>query len=178
MQNYQAGGSLPYNTWHEFVQEFISEFCPKNEIQTARTNLETLRYFQGSKTVDEYVDEFREMIMWARYFEGSHIALKFQQGLNPKIQDYVACLTEGQPSDKNPHKWYAAAILCDENHITNEAFKTSSHITMCLDTSSLSGALFRRSPVKVTNVAPSISRYAPQMAMPSNPSQPSTSAPA
>jgi hypothetical protein len=33
MQNYEAVGSLPYNTWREFVQEFISEFCPKNEIQ-------------------------------------------------------------------------------------------------------------------------------------------------
>jgi hypothetical protein len=178
MQNYQAVGSLPYNTWCEFVQGFISEFCPKNKIQTAWTDLETSRYFQGSKTVDEYVDEFREMIMRARYLEGSHIALKFQQGLNPKIQDYVACLTEGRPSDENPHEWYAAAILCDENRITNEVFKTSSCIAMHPDMSSSTSAIFWRSPVKVTNVAPSISRYAPQMAMPSNPSQPSTSAPA
>jgi len=91
MRNYQAVGSLPYNTWHEFVQEFISEFCPKIEIQTAWTDLETSRYFQGSKTINEYVDEFHEMVMWAHYLEGSHIALKFRQGLNPKIQDYVAC---------------------------------------------------------------------------------------
>jgi hypothetical protein len=95
MRNYQAVRSLPYNMWCEFVQEFISKFCPKNEIQTAQTDLETSRYFQGSKTVDKYVDEFCEMIMRACYLEGSHIALKFQQGLNPKIQDYVACLTEG-----------------------------------------------------------------------------------
>jgi hypothetical protein len=157
MRNYQAVRSPPYNMWHEFVQEFISEFCPKNKIQTAQTDLKTLRYFQGSKTVDEYVDEFREMIMRARYLEGSHIVLKFQQGLNLKIQDYVACLTEGRPSDENPHKWYAAAILCDENRITNEAFKTSSCIAMHLDTSSSTSAIFRRSPVKVMNVAPSIS---------------------
>jgi hypothetical protein len=78
MQNYQAVRSLPYNNmWHKFVQEFISEFCPKNEIQTAWTDLKTSRYFQGSKTVDEYVDEFHEMIMRAHYLEGSHIALKF-----------------------------------------------------------------------------------------------------
>jgi hypothetical protein len=94
MQNYQAVGSLPYNTWHEFVQEFISKFCLKNKIQTAWTDLETSRYFQGSRTVNEYVDEFCEMIMQAHYLEGSHIALKFRQGLNLKIQDYVACLTE------------------------------------------------------------------------------------
>jgi hypothetical protein len=81
--------------WQEFVQEFISEFCPKNKIQMAWTNLETPRYFQGSRTIDEYVDAFCEMIGWAHYLEGSHIALKFWQGLNPKIQDYVACLTNG-----------------------------------------------------------------------------------
>jgi hypothetical protein len=114
MRNYQAVGSLPYNTWCEFVQEFISKFCLKNKIQTAQTDLKTSRYFQGSRTIDEYVDEFHEMIMQARYLEGSHIALKFQQGLNPKIQDYVTCLTEGRPLDKNPHEWYAAAILCNE----------------------------------------------------------------
>jgi hypothetical protein len=56
----------------------------------ARTDLETSRYLQGSRTVDEYVDEFCKMIMRARYLEGSHIALKFWQGLNLKIQDYVA----------------------------------------------------------------------------------------
>jgi hypothetical protein len=77
MQNYQVVRSLPYNTWQEFVQEFISKFCPKNEIQTAWTDLKTSRYFQGSRTIDEYVDEFCEMIGWARYLEGSHIALKF-----------------------------------------------------------------------------------------------------
>jgi hypothetical protein len=95
--------------------------------------------------------------MQARYLEGSHIALKFRQGLNPKIQDYVACLTEGRPLDKNPHEWYAAAILCDENCITNEAFKTSLRIATHSDMSSLTSAIFRRSPVKVMNVTPSLS---------------------
>ena len=48
MRSYQAIGSLPYATWMEFVVEFIADFCPKNEVQTLRTELETLRYFQGS----------------------------------------------------------------------------------------------------------------------------------
>jgi hypothetical protein len=48
--------------------------------------------------------------------------LKFQQGLNPKVQDHVACLTSGHPLDTSPKQWYDAAILCDENRIANEAF--------------------------------------------------------
>jgi hypothetical protein len=77
MRAYQAIGGLHYSSWAEFVSKFIGEFCPKNEVQTARMNLETMRYFQGSKTVDKYIDEFCEMINGARYFEGSHIVLKF-----------------------------------------------------------------------------------------------------
>jgi len=95
MRDFQAVGSLSYATWPEFVQEFTHEFCPKNEILTACTNLEMSQYYQGLKTVDKYIDDFREMIGCACYLEGSHIILKFHQGLNPKIQDYVACLTNG-----------------------------------------------------------------------------------
>jgi hypothetical protein len=41
-------GSLAYATWQEFVLEFIANFCPKTEVQTSRTELETVTYFQGS----------------------------------------------------------------------------------------------------------------------------------
>ena len=47
------------------------------------------------QTINEYVDDFREIVDCARYFEGAHIVLKFRQGLNPKIQDHVVCLTSG-----------------------------------------------------------------------------------
>jgi hypothetical protein len=137
----------------------------------AQTDLKTLRYFQGSRTVSEYVNDFHEMITQARYMEGSHIVLKFWQGLNLKIQDYVACLTSGRPSDERPCEWYVAAILCDENCITNEAFKTSSRIATCPETSLLTSTMFHRPPVKVVNASPSLSQYTPQVATASNPSQ-------
>src|SRR6202789_2020711 len=37
---YHSIGSLPYESWADFVVEFIFDFCPKNEIQTSRTELE------------------------------------------------------------------------------------------------------------------------------------------
>jgi hypothetical protein len=128
MRGYHNVGSLSYASWQEFIDEFISEFCPKNEVQMSRTDLETMKFFQGGRSVDEYIDNFREIVQRARYFEGAHIILKFRQGLDEKIQDHVACLTEGRPSDDSPQQWYAAAILCDENHIANEAFRTHSWI--------------------------------------------------
>jgi len=77
MRAYHDIGSLSYWSWQEFVDEFIVDFCPKNEVQTSRTKLETSRFFQGGRDVDEYVNDFRELIQHARYFEGAHIALKF-----------------------------------------------------------------------------------------------------
>jgi hypothetical protein len=177
MRNYQSVGGLPYSTWQEFVAEFMAEFCPKNEVQTARTALETLKYFQGSRTVDEYVDEFRKMIERARYFEGAHIVMKFRQGLNPKIQDHVTFLTSGRPSDDLPREWYAAAILCDENRITNKAFRSSSHMAPRPEVTVATGSQFRRPLMKLVNLTPSISRYAPPIAMVSNPSLASKVAP-
>lgn len=151
MRNYQMVGSLSYTSWNEFVAEFITEFCPKNELLTSRTDLETSKYFQGSRNVDEYVDDFRELIDRARYFEGAHIVMKFRQGLNPRIQDYVACQTYGRPSDDDPKSWYAAAILCDENRIANEAFRASSRLAPRIETPPSNGGLFRRPPIRQTN---------------------------
>jgi hypothetical protein len=67
--------------------------------------------------------------------------LKFWQGLNPKVQDHVACLTLGCPLDKSPKQWYDVAILYDENCITNEAFQTSLRIAQPVQTLSNIGGM-------------------------------------
>jgi hypothetical protein len=92
--------------------------------------------------VDEYIDDFCKMIDRARYFEGAHIVLKFHQGLNVMIQDHVACMTAGRPSDDAPQEWYTAALLCNKNHIANEAFRASSWRTPTLKMSSTTGNMF------------------------------------
>jgi hypothetical protein len=86
---------LSYADWQDFITKFTAEFCLKNEVQMARTELETPQYFQGTRTVNEYINVFSEMIDHVCYFKGAHIILKLCQGLNPIIQDHVACLTNG-----------------------------------------------------------------------------------
>ena len=142
MCDYQSAGSLTYTLWSKFVEDFITDFSPKNEIQTLRAELETLKYYQGSRTVDEYVDDFCELIKQVQYFEGSHIALKFCQGLNSKIQDHIACLTSGRPSDEALKQWYKAKILCDENCLANEAFCAFSQTAPASKIPSTSGSVF------------------------------------
>jgi len=95
MQLAQQTGSLPWVTWAEFRLEFICDFCPKNEVQMARMDLETSKYHQGSHSVEKYINEFWELVEHAEYTEGVNIVLKFRHGLSPIIQNYIACLTYG-----------------------------------------------------------------------------------
>jgi hypothetical protein len=48
MRNYQLSGRLPYTSYSDFSDEFTSEFCLKNKIQSSQTELETVKYFQGT----------------------------------------------------------------------------------------------------------------------------------
>jgi len=73
-----------------------------------------LSTIKASCSVDEYVNEFHELVDCAEYTEGVNIVLKFQHGLSPIIQNYIACLTYGRSSDDIPKDWYNAAILCNE----------------------------------------------------------------
>src|SRR5277367_866509 len=76
-----------------------------------------------------------------------------------------------RPSDETPQEWYDAAILCDENRIVNEAFRTASRTAARPETPSASNSMFRRLPTRLPNPSPPTSRYAPPIATPSNPSR-------
>jgi hypothetical protein len=118
-----------FGTWDEFRDSFIAEFCPKNEAQLALAKLETSGYHQGRHTVDEYVDDFRELIDQAGYTEGLAIVVKFRRGLNKAIQDQIANIPIGRPADNDPEAWYNAAIQADENRIANNLFHSGSTVT-------------------------------------------------
>jgi hypothetical protein len=122
LRTYCESGGLHFESWQAFMAVFVEKFCPRNKVQTARIELETPSYYQGSRTVEEYVDHFRELVDRAHYQEGAHIVLKFRHGLHPHIQDQVACMVAGRPSDEVPQQWYKAAILYDENRVVSEVF--------------------------------------------------------
>ena len=49
--------------------------------------------------------------------------VKFQKGLDPQIQNTIATMACGWPSDDSLEDWYEAAKNVDQNHAANEAFK-------------------------------------------------------
>jgi hypothetical protein len=115
-----------FPTWSAFEVAFIAAFCPENESTHALTRLEGTRYFQGRRTVDDYIDEFEELIDKAGYTDDLAIVMKFRRGLDENIQNKIAESGYGRPGDDQPEAWYAAAKRLDLNRLANEAFHGSS----------------------------------------------------
>src|ERR1700733_15704607 len=90
--------TLPvFVSWKGFELDFVSKFCPKNEAMVALTKLESTRYYQGQKSVDDYIDEFSELVEEAGYSNGLSIVMKFRKGLDRDIQDCIVEMVQGQP---------------------------------------------------------------------------------
>jgi hypothetical protein len=114
-----------FATWPDFEKDFTSSFCPHAEATAALNKLESTRYYQGRKTVDDYVDEFSELIEESGYTDGLAIVMKFRKGLDVHIQDRVAEMVQGRPRDDDPEGWYDAARRFDANRAANQAFHTT-----------------------------------------------------
>jgi len=59
----------------------------------------------------------------AGYTDPKTTVVKFRKGLDPQIQNTIATMAFGRPSDASPEDWYEAAKNVDQNRAANEAFK-------------------------------------------------------
>ena len=64
----------------DFQDEFKREFCPVYADSVAINQLEPTAYFQKSCSVDEYLDEFQDLITEAGYSNPKTIVVKFRRG--------------------------------------------------------------------------------------------------
>ena len=60
-------GATRFDGWADFEEVFRREFLPANARATAVNKLEGTQYFQGTQTLDDYLNEFRELISDAKY---------------------------------------------------------------------------------------------------------------
>jgi hypothetical protein len=118
-------GQPKFLDWSDFRDEFRKEFLPAHSDAAAINKLETTSYFQRTRSVDEYLDEFLDLIAEAGYTDPKTLVVKFRRGLNPQVQNAVATMSAGRPSDIAPTAWYEAARNVDQNRASNEAFQSS-----------------------------------------------------
>jgi hypothetical protein len=102
-------------SWKGFELDFTSKFCPKNKATVALTKLESTWYYQGRKLVDDYINEFSELVVEAGYSDGLSIVMKFQKALDRDLQDHSVEMVQGRPDDDDLEEWYAAARVLDAN---------------------------------------------------------------
>ena len=159
--------STRFLDWEDFRDEFRREFTPAHADSLAINRLESTAYFQKSRTFDDYIDEFQDLVTDAGYTDPKTIVVKFRRGLNSQIQNVVATMASGRPSDTDPEGWYNMARVVDQNRATNEAFQSayrgsvSTPRSLALSSSTQAAA---RLPPPVTP-----QRYAGSVPTPGNP---------
>ena len=115
-------GRLRFLDWLDFEEEFRKDFLPLNAEAAAVNTLEMTDYFQGDRTVDAYLDQFRDLICDAEYSDPKTIVVKFRRGLNHRISMALAGMPIGRPSDKDPEAWFRLAVQMDQNQAADDAF--------------------------------------------------------
>jgi hypothetical protein len=150
-------GSPHFVDWDDFRSRFRTEFFPLHSDAVATNKLEGTAYFQGRRAVDDYLDDFRDLISDSGYSDPKTIVVKFRRGLNPSIADAVATMASGRPDDLDPEAWYEAAIRFDQNQAANAAFRSAHFATPKAVTPD-------PTPAPVTRNFPSANRYPPRFA--------------
>ena len=94
-------GYSKFLDWDEFWAEFQKDFCPVNSDTTAINVLESTSYFQESRSVNDYLDEFIDLITETGYTYPKIVVVKFWRGLKAEIQNAIAMMAYGRPSDNS-----------------------------------------------------------------------------
>ena len=121
----ENSGYLKLLDWDKFQKEFQKDFCPAHSNIAAINKLESTTYYQQTWSIDDYLDEFVELVAEAGYTDPKTMVVKFQKGLDPQIQNTVVTMAYSCPSDASPEDCYDAAKNVDQNHAANKAFKTA-----------------------------------------------------
>ena len=113
--------------WEDFATTFKTEFTSTHSDALAINHLESTAYYQNQKArlLDEYMDEFQDLIADSGYSDPKTIVVKFWRGLSAQIQNSIATMASGRPSDASPEAWYAMARVVDQNQAANEAFTST-----------------------------------------------------
>jgi hypothetical protein len=146
-------GALPFQEWIDFEEAFRKEFTPLNEEVDAVNILETTAYHQGRKSVDDYLDRFRDLIHDSGYTDPKTIVVKFRRGLDRRISNALAGMTSGRPSDTDPEAWFRLAVQMDQNRAADEAFYATQRAAPSAPIPSRSGLLSLPRPSPPTRFA-------------------------
>ena len=111
--------------WLDFEDEFQKDFTPLNAEALAVNTLETTSYFQGHQSVNDYLDQFQDLIYDSGYTNPKTIVVKFRWGLDWHIALAIGAMATRRPSNTDSEGWFELAVQLDQNQATDEAFQAS-----------------------------------------------------
>ena len=148
-------GATGFDGWADFEEVFHREFLPANARATAVNKLEGTQYFQGTRPLDDYLDEFRELISNAKYDSSpATVVIKFRRGLDCRIVMVIAGLSKDRPSEEDEEGWYELAADLEQNHLSDEAFYTSPRTVTLITATTTCGVINLPRPTPATFVCP------------------------
>jgi hypothetical protein len=115
-------GRFRFLDWLDFEEEFRKDFWPLNAEAAATNTLETMDYFQGTRTVDDYLDQFRDLVCDSGYSDPKTVVVKFRRGLDRRISTVLSSMPVGRPADNDPEAWFRLSVQLDQNRAADEAF--------------------------------------------------------
>jgi hypothetical protein len=75
--------------WAAFEAVFRQEFFPVDEDTQALLTLEGTGYFQGKRSMDDYIDIFEELVDRANMTDEQSRVLKFRRGMESKLEEKI-----------------------------------------------------------------------------------------
>jgi hypothetical protein len=97
-------GQTKFLDWEDFREEFCKEFTPSHANALAINRLESNGYYQKNRSLDDYIDEFQDLVIDSGYTDPKTIVVKFWRGLNTQIQNAVVTMASGRPSNASPEQ--------------------------------------------------------------------------
>jgi hypothetical protein len=100
---------FPFPTWAQFEAQFWLRFVEENEQDQALTKLESHSYFQGSRDIYRYTDDFEELAVMSSYSNALIWVTKYRSGLDPRIN--IAITMSGTAPDLTDYDgWRLRAV--------------------------------------------------------------------
>ena len=108
-------GRLHFIDWDNFEDKFRKDFMPLDVEAAAINVLETTAYFQGKRSVNDYLDQFHDLIYDSRYTNPKTVIVKFRRGLDCRILTALAGMAYRRPLDLDSEAWFRLAVRMDQN---------------------------------------------------------------
>ena len=126
-------GTRQWPTWVAFISELKEEFHPIDEVARNVVLLETNGYYQRSRSMDEYIDSFKQICRDAGHtLDGSRsdlaaiLVAKFRRGMNTEVMTQIARSGTFRPADNDLLGWFDSARRLARADAENQAFLSAS----------------------------------------------------